>query len=114
MLRAEHSYTKVAMKIYWPEVSRVSEVDILKIIEERGANNPDIEGHIPKIICSDDLGHRTDAIRLALGLMRHGDGDRRTRTLRVIVFELQIPITDLEGEAFVRAWMECVRCESAQ
>jgi hypothetical protein len=94
----------------------VSEVKVLEIAKRLGEDDPDIKGHIPEVVSSVDLGYPTDVIRGALGLANRGnDGSQRsslrTRILRVIVFRLQRPITDLEGADFTKAWIECVRCK---
>jgi hypothetical protein len=52
----------------------------------------------------------TATIQKELGIPQH-DELQRARVLRILVFECLHPITDLEGEAFVRAWLDCIRCK---
>lgn len=104
----------LAVKIYWPESSRVSEEKVLRMAEERGAGDPEIAGHLPDLICCRDFEISTGDIRDVLGIDNTArlEGMRpiSSRILRVLVFRRLDPITTLVGEEFVRAWLECLRC----
>lgn len=104
----------LAVKIYWPEVSRVSEETVLRRAEEFGTKDPDIAGHLPDLVCCRDFGISTGGIRDALGIANtaksNGKRSTKSRTLRVLVFRRLDPITTLVGKEFVRAWLECLRC----
>ena len=83
---------QVAVKIYYPEKSRRSEVDIVAEARKRARGATSITSHLPVL---DSMGF---------------DSKSQGRQSRVIIFELQDPITALAGEALVRAWLECIRC----
>jgi len=106
-----------AVKIYWPEENRPHEASIIS--EARGAagNQLDITNHLPQVISTEDFPYNTGSIRRMVGLTpweAGQEGHRQSQVLRVIVFGILQPITALEGDAFVRAWLQCVRCERFQ
>lgn len=97
----------LAAKFYWPESSRLNEATVIQEAKERGANDPEIEGHLPDLICWRDFDVSTGDIRDALGVDNtdRSDGVRPTkpRTLRVLIFRRLDPITTLFGKEFMRA-----------
>lgn len=97
--------TKAVEKIYWPNLKRLNEEDIIA----RAQTEDDVREHLPRVFGSYD-GYSTAAIRQELGIMDTAKAP--FRRLRVLVFEHLEPITKLQGQAFVRAWLQCVRCES--
>lgn len=96
---------KLVAKISWPNESRVSEARIIKCAVDK-LGNPD---HLPYLIDSLD-GYRTATIREELGIRRERS-NRPCRVLRIMLFEHLEPITKLEGKAFVKAWLQCIRCK---
>ena len=57
-------------------------------------------------------GSDTDCIRTGLGLDMKGTGlGSGPSKLRIIIFQRLEGILSLKGTDFVRAWLECVRCE---
>ena len=99
----------LAVKTYWPEEKRTSEVEILKKAKECGANIDFIKNHIPEVVCNLDpnfLCSSTQTIRQFLGLPT--DGSRR---LRVIVFRLLRPIRELKERDMLTAYLQCFFCK---
>jgi hypothetical protein len=97
--------TPLVVKIYWPNKLRVNEVDIINRAKQSGDN---LDDHLPNVVAWQDDGYCTDTIRAELGIE---SVDRPGRVLRLLVFERLDEITTLEGEAFVKAWLQCVKCE---
>ena len=94
-------------KIYWPEESRASEVEILKKAKKYGEKIALIGKHIPDVVCHKDpvfAGCSTSTIRKFLGLSTKG-----AHRLRVIVSRRLIPIGELEEEEMLLAFLRCVR-----
>jgi hypothetical protein len=97
-------------KVYWPEVSRITEVEIIEAAQLIGKTNPDVKDHIPVIISSLDLEqYSTDKIRRMLGIWIDPKG---SQLLRVIMFPRLFPITELTGISFWTAFWQCFRCKS--
>lgn len=103
---------KLVVKISWPEESRTNEADIIKAAQARGKDDELIRDHLPDLICWRNLGYSTGLIREELPVI---EWKRRplsgSRCLRVTVFDELEPITILEGDSFMQAWIECYRCE---
>jgi Fungal protein kinase len=60
------------IKLSWPEQTRQTEIDILRVIKERAGNCPEIMNHISEVIASEIFDETsTDKIREALGLASH-------------------------------------------
>ncbi|GBE83532.1 hypothetical protein SCP_0505860 [Sparassis crispa] len=102
-------------EIYWPEIERRSEVDILKVIEAKSEGDDLVRGHIPFLVDSQDLAYSTGTIRdeiSLLGELRREGGNvvSSPRLLRVILLRKLEPIENLKGVLFVRAWIDCYRC----
>ena len=98
----------LAVKIYWPEERRASEVEVLKKAKEYGRKIHFIGNHIPEMVCHRDpnfLCSSTKTIRQFLGLPT--DGSRR---LRVIVFRLLRPIKELKEADMLTAYLQCFFC----
>jgi hypothetical protein len=80
----------LVLKIYWPEETRTSEVEILKKAKEYGEKIDLIGNHIPEMICGVDpnfLCSSTKTIRQFLGLPTNN-----SRRLRIIAFRQLLPI----------------------
>ena len=98
----------LAVKIYWPEERRTSEVEILEQAKEYGKKIYFIGDHIPEMVCHRDpnfLCSSTKTIRQFLDLPT--DGSRR---LRVIVFGLLRPIKELKERDMLTAYLQCFFC----
>ena len=100
----------LVIKIYWPEETRTSEVEILKRAKEYGEEISLIGDHIPKMICHGDpdfLCGSTKTIRQFLRLPTNG-----SRRLRVIVFERLRPIKSLNERDMLTAYIQSFFCKS--
>ena len=99
----------LAVKTYWPEESRTSEVEIIKKAKEYGEKIDFIGNHIPEMIFHLDpnfLCSSTKTIRQFLGLPT--DGSRR---LRIIAFRRLLPIRKLKEKDMLTAYLQCFFCE---
>jgi len=99
----------IVVKIYWPEETRTSEVEILKKAREYGERIDFIGNHIPEMVCHLDPNFpcsSTKTIRQFLGL--HGGGFRR---LRIIAFRRLLPIKSLKEKDMLTAYLQCFFCE---
>jgi hypothetical protein len=99
------------VKIYWPEEVRKSEQEIIHRARQAANGDTDITDHLPIVTAQEDYEYKTGAVRRALGLRDNKAGYPRSRVLRVVVFPYLVPITSLAGKDFIRAWLQCVRCE---
>ncbi|CUA72950.1 NACHT, LRR and PYD domains-containing protein 1 [Rhizoctonia solani] len=92
-------------KLYWPYMSRFKEQELIQ--ETRGVAH-DLGNHLPRVIGSCDIDPTsTLRIRKELDLNQVPSS---TRALRMIIFERLTPITDLQGDKFLIALVECMRC----
>jgi len=98
-----------AVKISWPEESRLNEAEILNAAMEKAGGDPDITNHIPKVFVTQDFPICMGTVRTALGIPARKEGHPDSRVLRVIVFPYLRPITSFKRR-FLRSWLECVRC----
>ncbi|KAI0076861.1 hypothetical protein K474DRAFT_1675272 [Panus rudis PR-1116 ss-1] len=116
-----HCSDKLVLKIYWPDSSRESEIDLVKKAIERGDEY--IKKHMPQIIASQDFAaYDTKHVRGLLGLapckrkVKKEDGTFEevdvvgSRILRVMVSEELNPITSLQGEMFLNAFFQIQLC----
>ncbi|ETW83429.1 hypothetical protein HETIRDRAFT_315798 [Heterobasidion irregulare TC 32-1] len=99
---------KVTAKIHWQEEPLLNEAEGL-----RGAytlrSNTDTLGHHPEpLYARDYTQYSTGNIRRKLGL-DPPEKRRPARFLRLAVFLRPRPITTVVGEAFLKAWLDCVR-----
>ncbi|CAE6521216.1 unnamed protein product, partial [Rhizoctonia solani] len=92
-------------KLYWPYISGFKEEDLIQ--EARGVAD-DLWDHLPRVVGSCDIYPMgTLRIRQELGL---NPVLSSARALRMIIFERLIPITDLQGDKFLIALVECMTC----
>jgi hypothetical protein len=99
----------LVVKIYWPEESGTSEVDILRKAKEYGEEIDFIGNHIPEIVYHQDpnfLCSSTGTIRRFVGLPT--DGSRR---LRVIVSRRLRLIKKLKVKDMLTAYLQCFFCK---
>ncbi|KAG5649604.1 hypothetical protein H0H81_002881 [Sphagnurus paluster] len=102
-----------AVKFYWPESTRTSEVDILQAAY---AVDSDLtRGHLPELLAHRDLGHSTADIRTALGIVPRQDSlHREPRIYRVLVFAY---LDEDYGWSvigtFMQFWVEWCQCAPA-
>ncbi|KAG8683973.1 hypothetical protein FRC08_013972 [Ceratobasidium sp. 394] len=92
-------------KLYWPNKDRKNEYEI---IEKARAFGGDLPNHLPRAFSFRDLGEDTGVIREELGI--RDKSPRPPRVCRIIIFEALEPLTCLQGEEFLTAWIHCVRC----
>ncbi|CAE6397583.1 hypothetical protein ACGC1H_000169 [Rhizoctonia solani] len=100
------SPTPFVAKLYWPHRDRLKEEDIIK--QACGVAD-DLGNHLPFVVGSYDIDV-TGTLRVRQELGIDSDSPCRPRALRIIIFERLIPITNLEGDDFVIALVECIRC----
>ncbi|KAG2132297.1 uncharacterized protein EDB93DRAFT_1255273 [Suillus bovinus] len=101
--------TGLAAKLFWPEVAQQNEPGILEEVYKIATQDPDVLGHVPDMVWF----HKhevssTATIRRVLGI-----DDAGSRVLYIIVFRKLDPITTLNGEEFLLAWWEVVKCHRA-
>lgn len=77
-----------------------------RIIEQatKHAEDDDITGDLPDLVCSLELLHASKTIRDEL------ESPDSARNIRAVVFLRPGPITSLQGKDFVLAWVDCVKC----
>ena len=104
---------RLVAKISWPETSRGNEARIINNARGQAETNGHVLDHLPTVIYSADIeGSDTDRIRTGLGLDIKGTGlGSGPRKLRITILQRLEGFLSLKGEDFVRAWLECVRCE---
>ena len=95
---------RLAVKMYWPEVHRLTENAFIGAAQAFALGDPDTTNHLPTVFASQGF-YYTSSIRLAVGL-----GAGKPRVLHVNAFPYLEPITELPKHDFVRAWLDCVRC----
>ena len=99
----------LVVKIYWPEESRVSEVEILTRAKGYGMTIDFIGDHIPEMICHRDpnfLCGSTKTVRQFLSLAIEG-----SRRLRVIVFRRLRSIKELGEQDMLTAYLQTFFCK---
>jgi hypothetical protein len=99
---------ELVAKLYWPEESRQSEAEILEEVHKIAAESPEVKDHVPEVIWFHKFKDTSTAkIIKALGIddVVHG-----SRALYIIVFRKLRPITELNGDEFLRAWWQAVLC----
>lgn len=102
---------ELVAKVYHPEITRENEAEMIQLAHESGKGDPEVEGHLPDVICAVDFpAFSTDKIRRALGIYDRRK-EERARIPRIIIFVRYYPITDLVGEEFWKCFWECFRCE---
>lgn len=93
----------LVMKTYWPNVNRLGEVEIMRDAVNR---SPQAKSHLPRVMESCDP-FSTKTTRDKLDFYRNSRGT--PLVCRVGVSECLEPITKLKDEAFLTAWIQCVR-----
>ena len=99
----------LTVKIYWPEESGTSEMDILRKAKEYGEKIDFIGNHIPETLYHQDpnfLCSSTGTIRRFIGLPT--DGSRR---LRIIAFRRLRLIKELKVKGMLTAYLQCLFCK---
>ncbi|KAG1805973.1 uncharacterized protein BJ212DRAFT_1437720, partial [Suillus subaureus] len=94
-------------KIFWGEVDRTSEPEILKRVEEIAKAHDTVKNHIPKLLWHHTFTNPTSAIREALGVPEPTKG---SRVLYVLVFPKLLPITELYNKELFDVWCQCILC----
>jgi hypothetical protein len=95
-------------KLYWPEVSRESEADILERGYQIAEKESQVKGHVPEIVWFHKFDDTSTAdTRRMLGIPDAGQG---SRVLYLIVIGKLSPITTLSGQEFLQAWWHAVLC----
>jgi hypothetical protein len=98
----------LVVKVSWPEAVRVSEPEMLEKVHGIAQHNGDVNGHVPEMIWSKKFEDTSTAkIRERLGLPTGG-----SRVLYMMILRKLKPITELDGDKFLYAWWETVKCES--
>ncbi|KAG1883332.1 hypothetical protein F4604DRAFT_1982804 [Suillus subluteus] len=94
-------------KIFWGEVGRTSEPEILKRVEEIAKAHDTVKDHIPKLLWHHTFTNPTSAIREALGVPEPTKG---SRVLYILVFPKLLPITELYDKGLFDVWRQCILC----
>ncbi|CUA72947.1 Translocation and assembly module TamB [Rhizoctonia solani] len=92
-------------KLYWPYMRRSKEEDLIR--EARGVAD-DLGNHLPRVIGFRDI-NPTSTLRIRKEL-DFNQVPSSARALRMIIFERLIPIVHLQGNKFLTALVECMRC----
>ncbi|KAF8430631.1 hypothetical protein L210DRAFT_3730569, partial [Boletus edulis BED1] len=93
-------------KMFWMEISCMSEPEILKKVCKIAETDPDVQGHVPEMLWFkkfDDTS--TMQIQERLGLKTEG-----ACVLYIIIFRKLRPITELHGDLFLNTWWAMVKC----
>lgn len=94
-------------KVFWAEVVRMSEPDILQRVYDVAKDNADVKGHVPEMLWYKVFEDASTAkIRERLGMKTQG-----ARVLYMIIFRKLRPITKLVADDFLHAWWATVKCE---
>ncbi|KAG1730075.1 hypothetical protein EDB19DRAFT_1391181 [Suillus lakei] len=94
-------------KIFWGEVNRTSEPEILKRVEEIAETHDTVKDHIPELLWHHTFTNPTSAVREALGVPEPTTG---SRVLYILVFRKLHPITTLHGKDLFDVWYQCILC----
>ncbi|KAG2035198.1 hypothetical protein BDR03DRAFT_1012715 [Suillus americanus] len=94
-------------KIFWGEVGRTSEPEILKKVKEIAKAHDTVKDHIPELLWHHTFTNPTSAIREALGVPEPTKG---SRVLYILVFPKLQPITELYDKAIFDVWRQCILC----
>ncbi len=102
---------KLACKIYSPEAERRHEGLISRLVRAIATRkNPAMLRHLPELYFAGDFRRcSTMRVRSMLKL-----SVRCHRALRIIVLPKLDPVTKLDGESFVNAWLDVVTCKSVK
>ncbi|CAE7076335.1 unnamed protein product [Rhizoctonia solani] len=93
-------------KVYWPHHGRRKEEDM---IEDARRVDKSLHNHLPETVGSYDIDPiGTLRIRTELGI--HTRSPCQPRGLRIVIFVRLMCITDLKGDEFMIALVECMRC----
>ncbi|KAG9020772.1 hypothetical protein FRB95_003523 [Tulasnella sp. JGI-2019a] len=106
-------------KISWVQEHRTAEHTIVNNAVKKAKELPDedddriaIIGHVPEIIATIEYeGYDTNLIRGQLGFGTDHTAVERNRRCRVIISRYLRPITELEGDDLLAAFLQCVLCE---
>jgi hypothetical protein len=101
---------ELVAKLYWPEEERDSEADILQRVYEIAKKDEEgkVDHHVPEMVWSHKFEYTSTAnIRSALGI---DDAKKGRRVFYMIVFRKLLPITNLNGKEFLKAWWQTVEC----
>ncbi|KAG1730180.1 hypothetical protein EDB19DRAFT_2027536 [Suillus lakei] len=102
---------KLVGQLYWPEMTRQSEPDILDEVYKIAQTDPDVRGHVPELVWFYKFeGTSTSRIRIALGLKDAEQAKQGSRVLYILVFRKLIPLATLSGKEFLAAWWQIVKC----
>ncbi|KAG8985745.1 hypothetical protein FRB94_003476, partial [Tulasnella sp. JGI-2019a] len=108
-------------KISWVQEHRTAEHTIVNNAVKKAKELPDedddriaIIGHVPEIIATIEYeGYDTNLIRGQLGFGTDHTAVERNRRCRVIISRYLRPITELEGDDLLAAFLQCVLCHRA-
>lgn len=98
----------LAVKVYWPEESGTSEVEILKKVKEYGEKIAFFGNHIPDVVCHKGpifVGSSTGTIHRFLSVSTEG-----SRRPRVIVFRRLVSIGELREKEVLPAYLRGFFC----
>jgi serine/threonine protein kinase len=94
-------------KIFWGEIGRTSEPEILKKVKKIAKAHDTVKDHIPELLWHHTFTNPTSAIREALGVSETTKG---SRVLYILVFPKLQPITKLYDKGLFDVWRQCILC----
>jgi len=105
---SQNPSNEMVAKLYWPEVSRESEADILERVCQIAEKESQVKGHVPEVVWFHKFEETSTAqIRRTLGIP---DSEQGSRVLYIIIFRKLSPITTLSKQEFLTAWWQAVLC----
>ncbi|KAG2341852.1 hypothetical protein BDR05DRAFT_1060717 [Suillus weaverae] len=94
-------------KIFWGEVNRTSEPEILDKVKEIAKVHATVKDHVPELLWHHTFTNDTSTIREALGVP---DPIMGSRVLYILVFRKLHPITKLQDKELFDVWVQCILC----
>lgn len=103
---------KLALKLYWPELSSVNEADIIERAHRLGNSNAAIKDHIPELLAAYEHVYSTGEIRRRLGIDTLNDKLHGPRVLRILLFKFLKPLDPevLSMNDFMHGWKQTLIC----
>ncbi|KAG1775189.1 hypothetical protein EV702DRAFT_1007977 [Suillus placidus] len=94
-------------KIFWGEVNRTSEPEMLDKVKEIAKVHATVKDHVPELLLHHTFTNPTSTIRETLGVP---DPTTGSRVLYILVFRKLHPITKLQDKELFDVWVQCILC----
>ncbi|KAG2087336.1 hypothetical protein BD769DRAFT_484882 [Suillus cothurnatus] len=98
---------RMVAKIFWGEIDRTSEPEILKKVKKIAKAYDTVKDHIPELLWHHMFTNPASAIREALGVPETTKG---SRVLYILVSPRLQPITKLYDKGLFDVWHQCILC----